>query len=1407
MLRKSILLVSCLFVLAMAIIGCSGGGGGNPVAPTALTSETAGLSGTVLFDNTPLANASVYLYKSEKAHIIGMAQLPSLRGSLAAQQIISDGAYTTTTNADGVYNFVDIPVGQYTLIALRDENHQFVQTGVLLGAVTTLNPKLTPTGKIAGKVTQTIGGITQNISGAFVYITGTCYIALTNASGTFVINNVPANSTSTTPYEVQVMHALGNATAKTGITVSPGETANIGTFALVAPTTAYQTLSGSLIARNGVNSAELGGTFIMLTRQEDGSLLGTNADIDGKYLFSVTRPGNYAIMAVNTDYVFDPATVRVEITNLSNGITTVTGINVDAAMVQNTGSITGLVSLAGAPVAGAVVHASGTSLLGVSNAAGKFVIDKVPANTSATPYNLEVSSNIGTAPAKTGVVVNIGQTTDAGTFAITVPTAGYKTIVGTLTAVLPVTSTQMANRLLQLTAPDGKVIAAFSKANGSFSFMATQIGNHSVTVMDTEFAYAPRTQSINVAALNNATQALSQINVSSLNNTGTISGQVTHLGSPVAGAVVNVVGTSLTGVSASSGNYVIERVPASIPHSVEVSSKVGTAAPVTGITVSAGAVTTLNFALTVPPAYKTVTGLLSPQAPVTTAQLGNRLVHLAMPDGKVIAAYSDSAGAFSFMVTQAGLSTVTVIDKDLVYDPRTQSVNVTALDNGSVSQTITSISASEIVVDSKVSVDGMINKLIKIRPETNNGGVNVKLTPETPTPALYALSNPDGSFRFMVEPGTYTLTVEGSYQLDSPSPVIINVSSPYAFATNINVRPVQPVSSIVEGLVTWGAPPGGWALTDGEVILENKAGTPAFSERRSASALTGFFRFDSVPPGSYTATIGHTNGYSGQTSVEVHEGQDLTVANTFAVNISATFYAPFITSTTVSGNTLAILGSNFELNASMLQAIVNGIALPATGTWVTGECYFNVSSLAPGQHSVQLIRSSDTYGNKSTFIREVQPPLLANFTASSTDTSITCTWQNAPYINEVEIRLIKFIDSTVVRPAQRIIGNSFTYDKLLPNATYTIEVSSTYPNVANSAPTAFNFATKTDGASNISSLAFLPGAGTIATGTIFGFEVVNGIAYIGFDNSGPITIQAFNLSSNVLMYTSTPVNTNSSQPRRSLAANSTGVYLTYANTSASPTIAVFGPTLGAPTLTEDLVTKFSLTPAPDMATVRSLNDRIFLVVAEGSYPITTSLFELDSSLNPIQTATPVSGNTNPYGKMADIAYDRITSTIYLACPNPTNDVSVMAFSNMNITTAPTYIGNIASSDKQVLGFYANNKKVYLSQAAFSSPSYYPSASVMDTSSGYAKLITSSYPGSFGFDRQNRIWAGSLGFDIKYLLQLDNAMNILETLKIFNTDFIALNLPMARLDDSTGIMYMLHFNASNALAVYRYNSNY
>lgn len=319
--------------------------------------------------------------------------------------------------------------------------------------------------------------------------------------------------------------------------------------------------------------------------------------------------------------------------------------------------------------------------------------------------------------------------------------------------------------------------------------------------------------------------------------------------------------------------------------------------------------------------------------------------------------------------------------------------------------------------------------------------------------------------------------------------------------------------------------------------------------------------------------------------------------------------------------------------------------------------------------------------------------------------------------------------------------------------------------------------------------------------------MVNGVAYVGFQDSANIIVQSFDLTTNTLLNSSTPITTSGVFAMRSMAVNSSGVYLTYSVSAGIYKVSSLNLSL-AMTSTIDLIADFGFAPTLNMATLRSLNNRLFLVTREGSaQPMSTNVSEISSGLAIVQSATPLPSATNASGKAADIAYDRATGVMYLAYPNDNYNNTVVSFNNMDLSAPSPQLAELSSSIRIYLGLYAHNNRVYLCEKAISGGTFYPVAYTMDTRSGFVQQIVNMHPGSFGFDQQNRIWAGSLGFDIKFLLQVNNSLGIEQSLKINNIDFIDLELPMARLDESTGMMYMLHFNAANALSVFRYDSNF
>lgn len=290
-----------VFFIGLIAVGCGGGGGGgsaNPVAAPVSTGSVANLSGVVSLENVPLANAKVFLYPSASAYMAGIAQLGSVRTSILEQTLNNDGSYSTYTDALGKYSFTNIPVGNYTLIAARDQNHQFARTNVILGAVTQLDAQLTPTGSVTGRIQILVENITENVSGAIVYLDGTSYVAVSGLDGTFTIANVPANQS----FNLKVISSRGIPTTSPAVSITPGSSFNAGTVLLAAPDVVTSTLSGQVeIAGVAAPDAALAGHMVLLTSENQAPLINLT-DENGNFAFIVRAGGAYRVTPIPEEY-------------------------------------------------------------------------------------------------------------------------------------------------------------------------------------------------------------------------------------------------------------------------------------------------------------------------------------------------------------------------------------------------------------------------------------------------------------------------------------------------------------------------------------------------------------------------------------------------------------------------------------------------------------------------------------------------------------------------------------------------------------------------------------------------------------------------------------------------------------------------------------------------------------------------------------------------------------------------------------------------------------------------------------------------------------------------------------------------------------------------------------------------
>ncbi|OIP25571.1 hypothetical protein AUK22_07985 [bacterium CG2_30_54_10] len=296
------------FITVVLTIGCGGGGGGgggaNPVGPIA-AGDFSDLSGTVVFDGKPLANANIYLYSSDGALAAGIGQLSSANNSVREAIIgnLAPGQLHTSSGLDGRYLFSHVPVGVYTLIAVKDATHQFARTGVVVGAITEVPVEITPTGTISGSIA--ISGRTS-LGGGGVYLQGTSYVALSDDSGNFTIFNVPAN----TSFSLRASLANFSLSTPLSVQVTPGVTSNVGALVLtVASIPGTGNISGTVTRTGDTTQA---GTLVLLRKSTGEAVTVTLTDSSGTYQLFGVASGNYQLEFTADNYLI-PTPVAVAV--------------------------------------------------------------------------------------------------------------------------------------------------------------------------------------------------------------------------------------------------------------------------------------------------------------------------------------------------------------------------------------------------------------------------------------------------------------------------------------------------------------------------------------------------------------------------------------------------------------------------------------------------------------------------------------------------------------------------------------------------------------------------------------------------------------------------------------------------------------------------------------------------------------------------------------------------------------------------------------------------------------------------------------------------------------------------------------------------------------------------------------
>lgn len=673
--------------------------------------------------------------------------------------------------------------------------------------------------------TAALGGITGTILNKatglpLVGVTVTAVNTATNAAagqtttgtgGVYSFPSLPSGS-YTLSYSLAT-YLTTNASA----TVTPGSIQTINVT--LTPTPA--TLQGTVTAPG--TGSPIPNATITITDAIGVRVLQTSGNVNGSYVINNLTPGYYRVsIAADGFQASDfPVTLAIGETRTLN-----------AVLSPNPGTITGVVTntQTGAPLAGALVEAldNRNSILStaITDASGSYTLSSLA---PATNDRLRLSADTFVTQV-IGFSINAGQTKTIN--------AALSPVAGALTGVITdsATGAPLPGASIRVFTSEGITLqTASTGADGSYSIPSLQPGSYSVVIM--EEGYAGRT----IGAMINA-GAVTTLNVALQQLAGAISGMVTDTsGNPIADAIVRIFSNNIIVVRVATredGTYDIGNLaPGSYYVTVRAEGFGGLSF---SAVVNPGETTIENFVLTPNPGSVTGTVTDTNGSPIAGAILtislnvsGGGLLttrYVSQTDGSYIienlfpAPYLITAAATTF---QSTFQSITIAS-----DQRAVANFVLQSDPGTLSGTI--------VDNNGIPIAGAA---VLIKTSTGNGVTIATI-----------FSDPSGHFQTSsLAPGNYTVFASaGSFQIASAT---VSVRSDEIIPITLVLIP-NPGS--IQG-----------------AVVDARIGLPIFGVLVSVTDSNNFqvasiiaddvstFRFDGLPPGSYTVAVRALNYQSG----------------------------------------------------------------------------------------------------------------------------------------------------------------------------------------------------------------------------------------------------------------------------------------------------------------------------------------------------------------------------------------------------------------------------------------------------------------------------------------------------------------------------------------------------------------
>lgn len=270
------------------LTGVSAGGHTLTATRAAYRFQPATLAVNANADLTGLDFAATHLFSINGRITNGASGLAGV--------VVTAGAATATTAADGTYTISGLAAGPYTVIPAKDR-YAFDPTSraVMVGPDQTgVDFSATPLFSIQGRVNLGAAGVVG------VTITAGARTATTGSDGSYALSGLAPGQYEVTPQKADYMFSPATST----ITVGPDA------FSVNFQASVVYSLGGKVT----VGAAGLGGVTV-----KAGAATTTTA-ADGTYLFPALPGGSYTVVPTKAGYVFTPANKVVALTSSQTAI-------------------------------------------------------------------------------------------------------------------------------------------------------------------------------------------------------------------------------------------------------------------------------------------------------------------------------------------------------------------------------------------------------------------------------------------------------------------------------------------------------------------------------------------------------------------------------------------------------------------------------------------------------------------------------------------------------------------------------------------------------------------------------------------------------------------------------------------------------------------------------------------------------------------------------------------------------------------------------------------------------------------------------------------------------------------------------------------------------------------------------